>query len=767
MWKQCSPETFGLLLDDQRVAQTIADVRNGNAERKGDLPAFIFSGWLNEDLYNKYVEECKLRGEKPRGSRCEEFLQPTGLFMMDFDRTEGNANDLYAKFLDAMRTNGIETKGFLAMAHRTAKGHGLRLVLKGRPGSTIEADQKWISELMGEPIDEVCKDFSRLSFCPSRDDTYFINPDLLFGEPFSGIYDSKLAKGEQTERNQAGLNSRGAADLHGEAVIENGELKIKPADEVTSQLKERIAALDAKLVVNALEEQLGGAPKHGSRNNFIFAMACHLIHLYGKEPAIIGALVPTYGERIDRWRSSIESACRTAKADTIPDVLKRAIDVAETRQKLAGEAPAEEMVNEEPKMPKKLPPLIALLTSKVPMLYKPAVAMSVFPALGAHLGGVTFRYIDNVPREPTFMSVLMAKMSSGKSCINQPIKYVLADIEERDADSRQREQEWKMKLSTKGANKEKPQRPDDLCIQVLVPDMTNAAFVQRLQDAGGKFLYTLMDEIELLDQLKTSARGQQVSQIIRLAFDCGEYGQERVGAQSVTAKVRVKWNWNASTTIQKGKDYFRKALTDGTLSRLSFSTIRAERGADLPRIGTYNDEFAEALRPFIDHLNSAKGEVVSIEATKLAERLMKECQRLASLSYDETYEVLSYRALVIAYLRAMTLYVAHGCQWSDEIAQFTRWSLKYDLWCKLTFFGKALDADIVKEEEVNRRPGPRSLLEVLPDTFTVTDLKNLRFAQGMKPTSKDCLHMLDNWLHRKYICRGDNDGEFKKLKVEN
>ncbi|MBO7554027.1 MAG: hypothetical protein J6T82_08365 [Bacteroidaceae bacterium] len=755
MWKQCSPETFGLLLDDQRVAQTIADVRNGNAERKGDLPAFIFGGWLNEKLYNKYVEECKQRGEKPRGSRCEEFLQPTGLFMMDFDRTEGNANELYAKFLSAMRTNGVETKGFLAFAHRTAKGHGLRLVLKGRSGSTIEADQKWISELMGEAIDEVCKDFSRLSFCPCRDDTYFIDPDLLFGEPFSGIYQKCKDENMQKCKDQ---NTEKCKD----AKMQEGKV-VQP----DSQFKERFTCLNKALVVKALEEQLGGAPKHGSRNNFIFAMACHLTHLYGKDPATIGALVPTYGERIDRWRSSIESACRTAKLDAIPDVLKRAVEVAETRQKLEDETPAEGIVNEEPQMPKKLPPLIALLTSKVPLLYKPAVAMSVFPALGAHLGGVTFRYIDNVPREATFMSVLMAKMSSGKSCINQPIKYVLADIEERDADNRHREQEWKMKLSTKGANKEKPQRPDDLCIQVLVPDMTNAAFVQRLQDAGGKFLYTLMDEIELLDQLKTSARGQQVSQIIRLAFDCGEYGQERVGAQSVTAKVRVKWNWNASTTIQKGKDYFHKALTDGTLSRLSFSTIRAERGADLPRIGTYDDDFAAELRPFIDYLNKAKGEVVSMEATKLAEHLMKECQRLASLSYDETYEVLSYRALVIAYLRAMTLYVAHGCQWSDEIAQFTRWSLKYDLWCKLTFFGKALDADIVKEEEVNRRPGPRSLLEVLPDTFTVTDLKNLRFAQGMKPTPKDCLHMLDNWLHRKYICRGDNDGEFKKLKMEN
>ena len=340
-----------------------------------------------------------------------------------------------------------------------------------------------------------------------------------------------------------------------------------------------------------------------------------------------------------------------------------------------------------------------------------------------------------------------------------PIEYIMADIIERDKVNRQREQEWKDKLATKGANKDKPQRPEDLCIQVLVSDMTNAAFVQRLKDANGKFLYTKMDEIELLDQLKTTARGQQVSQIIRLAFDCGEYGQERVGSQSVNAHVKVKWNWNASTTILKGQDYFRKGLMDGTLSRLNFCTIKAKRGAELPVFGTYDEHFAEVLKPYIDHLNEARGEVECPEARALIVKMMEETKDLVAMNEDASYEIMSYRALVIAFLKAMVLYIAHGYEWSKEIEDFVRWSYKYDMWCKMSFFGEKMLLDLRREDFV-RKSGPRNMLEMLPDEFTESDVVDVRLSVGKDGKAKQ---MIANWLFRRLICLNKKGG-FRKVK---
>jgi len=372
---------------------------------------------------------------------------------------------------------------------------------------------------------------------------------------------------------------------------------------------------------------------------------------------------------------------------------------------------------------------------------------------------VKFRYVDNVEHEATFMCVLLAKMSSGKSAVNKPIEYILADIVERDMLNRQREQEWKNSLNTKGANKEKPKRPDDLCIQVLVSDMTNAAFVQRLADAQEKFLYTQMDELELLDQLKTSSRGNQVSQLIRLAFDQGLYGQERVGSQSVTARVRVKWNWNASSTIQKGKWYFRGALTDGTLSRLNFCTMEPTKAGEIPVYGTYDETFADELRPYIERLNAATGRVECAEAEALARRLLEENAERSLLTDDEAYEMLSFRANVIAYLKAMTLYIAQG-EWTPEIAEFVRWSEEYDLWCKMHFFGEQLRTEMNRENLIVS-PGPRNMLELLPTRFTREDVVAIRRAQGK---SENPTLMLSNWKKRGYIELDETTDEYIKIK---
>lgn len=734
-WKPCTQEKFYEILQSAPVKRTIHEVRSGNKDRKNKLPAFIFCGMLDEEAYNRYLETLP-EGEKPKGSRSEQFLLPTGLFMMDFDRNEGSAYQLYEKFLATMRDHHIETTGFLCLAHRSPRGFGLRLVLRRRPGSTIEADQRWISELMQEPIDEVCKDLSRLSYAVTTDDLFYVDNEMLFS-------DSSFEPLPQDDtKDEVPLNEKNV-DIQDEA-------SVFPTD---------YDGIPYITLVKALEEQLGGIPVHGARNNFIFAMACHLRYVCNDNPEWVAHVLPTYGEETGKWKRTIESACKRSQSRYVPSILERAIKIARYRTQMDNTIGITGIHSETPPpMPTDLPPLIELLTSKVPALMKPAVSHAVFPALGAHLGGVKFRYIDNVEHEATFMCCLLAKMSSGKSAVNKPIEYIMADIVERDAENRRREQAWKDTTNQKGANKEKPKRPTDLCIQVLVSDMTNAAFVQRLNDANGKFLYTSMDEVELLDQLKTTARSNQVSQIIRLAFDCGMYGQERVGTSSVTARVRVKWNWNASSTIQKGQYYFRNGLADGTLSRINFCTIATEKGSEIPVYGTYGTDFAEALKPYIDHLNDATGVIECPEAEELARRLLHENAEFANLSDDEVYETLSYRANVIAYLKAMTLYVANGCVWDKRFEDFVRWSEVYDLWCKMRFFGEKMEVEMEKENYVRTR-GPKNMLEMLPDTFTREEVSAIRRAQG-KSENPTC--MLAVWVKRGYIHATDKADEYSK-----
>ncbi|MBP5731651.1 MAG: hypothetical protein J6W50_02970 [Bacteroidaceae bacterium] len=668
-------------------------------------------------------EDGSLRGSKR--------LADTVGMDIDLERLEGETDVQYQARLEQIPQRVLALKDELGLrALERSATKGFHMVFGRRPELSQEQNLRWASQRIGVPFDENAKDITRVFFTTtdSTDDLLYLDPQ---------IFEVKEMTVSQADESTAQPDEPPLSTLH-------------------SPLKE----LDPKLVVKALEEQLGGAPRHGARNNFIFAMACHLAHLYGPNPATIAYLVPTYGERMERWRSTIESACRTPKSDKTPEVLLRAIEVAEAR---AASQPSS-MTRDNyqatmPQWPKRVPPLIALLTSKVPHLYKPAVACSAFPALGAHLGDVRFCYIDNVEHAPTFMNTLLARLSIGKSCINKPVEFILADIIERDEENRRREQEWKNALNSKGANKEKPQRPDDLCIQVLVPDMTNAAFVQRLKDAGGKFLYSQMDELDLLDQLKTSTRGKQVSQIIRLAFDCGDYGQERVGSQSVTARVKVKWNWNASSTIAKGQKYFANSLADGTLSRLSFCTILQDEEGAMPIIGTYDQAFADALRPYIEALNSTHGLVECEEAKKLLRTLVKETAQLSVLGDDEAYRILSYRALVIAYLKAMTLYVAHGCRWSREIATFTRWSLEYDLWCKMRFFGQQMQQQLDMENSVRSR-GPRNMLELLPTRFSIEQVQAVRREQGKQA---DCRQMINNWTYRRYIRYDSESGMYEKV----
>ena len=424
-----------------------------------------------------------------------------------------------------------------------------------------------------------------------------------------------------------------------------------------------------------------------------------------------------------------------------------------------------------PEMPKKLPKLVELLISRTPELYKPAVAHAIFPPLATHLWKTRFRYIDNVEHEARLMTLLLAGTGAGKSSVNRPIDFIMEDIRLRDAENLKREKAWKDEMLRKGANKDKRKRPENLIIQEIDADMTNPAFVMRTAEAQEHFLYTSLNELDQFDALKGS--GSQQFRIMCLAADPGnKYGQTRVGTMSVTERVTIRFNWNASTTIQKGQRYFSKVLTDGPISRINFCTIpEREIGEDMPVYGTYDESYREALRPYIENLNKVTGLIECKEAFQLALKLKDENAEFARLSQDRTFENLSFRANVIAYLKACVLYVANGCKWEPEIDEFIRWSEQYDLYCKMRFFGDMIAKENYTAQKSSKR-GPQNLLQILPDSFTAAQLLAIRLEHGLDAKGTDM--MIRQWLHRNYIRRAyqytgkrdscDSCDSFEKLK---
>ena len=431
----------------------------------------------------------------------------------------------------------------------------------------------------------------------------------------------------------------------------------------------------------------------------------------------------------------------------------------------------EEDYPDPPEMPKKLPKLVALLISKTPEIYKPAVAHAIFPPLATHLWKTRFRYIDNVEHEARLMTLLLAGTGAGKSSVNRPIDFIMEDIRQRDAENLKREKAWKDEMLRKGANKDKRKRPENLIIQEIDADMTNPAFVMRTAEAQEHFLYTSLNELDQFDALKGT--GSQQFRIMCLAADPGnKYGQTRVGTMSVTERVTIRFNWNASTTIQKGQRYFSKVLTDGPISRINFCTIpEREIGEDMPVYGTYDESYREALRPYIENLNKVTGLIECKEAFQLALKLKDENAEFARLSQDRTFENLSFRANVIAYLKACVLYVANGCKWEPEIDEFIRWSEQYDLYCKMRFFGDMIAKENYTAQRSSKR-GPQNLLQILPDSFTAAQLLAIRLEHGLDAKGTDM--MIRQWLHRNYIRRAyqytgkrdscDSCDSFEKLK---
>ena len=512
----------------------------------------------------------------------------------------------------------------------------------------------------------------------------------------------------------------------------------------------------------------GGEPVEGERNDKLFRLAVQLRCITDSNEAQLLEILPRYGLGEEEMKSIIHSACvakYNGMSKQMESIVNGLCQTSETETAdavgtgsyyIASPAP--------PPMPpmNKCPALIRHLLSNTPDIYRAAVAHAVFPPLGAHLWKTYFPYINNKLHEATFMNVLIAPTAAGKSCIDDPVNYIMADIRADDAENLRREKEWKTETVSKGANKEKRKRPEGLVIQEIDADMTNAAFVQRLSDADGKFLYTKMNEIEQFDALKTSVRSKTQFQIMCLAFDPGNvYGQVRVGLNSVCERVCVRFNWNACTTVRKGQNYFRSVATDGPLSRINFCTIpEMPIGSPMPVYGTYDAAFAEKLRPYIERLKAVRGVVECRQARQLAKKLVQENADFARLSQSRVFENLSFRATVIAYLKACTLYVANGMKWDKTIEDFVRWSLRYDLWCKMKYFGQIIeDAETVCITG-KHRPGPQNLLDFLPDVFTYDQAGEMR--RHRQVTTGSLAVMLNNWKNRGFIEPLDADVPVEK-----
>ena len=514
-------------------------------------------------------------------------------------------------------------------------------------------------------------------------------------------------------------------------------------------------------IVKALVDLMGGAPAHGNRNNFIYREACLLRYICNSEAAWIKQVIEIFGEDEVKAFASVESACKVAQSSEMPQLVKQAVDLAR-KNYLAKQATEKAGIYADvpPQMPARLPKLIKLLTSKVPADFKPAVAMAVFPPLAAHLKGVTFRYIDNQVHEAAMMNLLVAPMSSGKSAVNGPIDCIIDDLVQMDKVNRQKEQEWKDEVNTMGDNKKKPVRPEDICIRIVSPDLTRAAYIQRLDDvqkAGGAYLYCKMDEVDMLRKFNDP------SQLIRLCWDNSEDGQERVGTKSVTARVKTRFNWNASSTIAVTQKFFSvREVADGAVSRLSLATIIRPDFAPYPVVGEYDALFKSELAPYIHHLNAASGFKECRKARQLIERLGSEIMEMAQLAYNKPYAEFAKRGLANGFRRAMVLYLANGEKWEKPIEEFIEWSVKYDLWCKMRFFGnqmqEAIDAD---NRAVCHSSGVSNLLLFVHDTFDKAEIQNVCMVHG---TKTKLAILLCNWKKRGFIVKNDDDTFSKTAK---
>ena len=563
-----------------------------------------------------------------------------------------------------------------------------------------------------------------------------------------------------SSQNSSSQSSSSSAPTVDFQPIESEEEKARRAANA-AQYEQTYDGVPYEEITKALVDLMGGAPAHGNRNNFIYREACLLRYICNSEAAWIKQVIEIFGEDEAKAFASVESACKVAQSSEMPQLVKQAVELAR-KNYLAKQATEKAGIYADvpPQMPARLPKLIKLLTSKVPADFKPAVAMAVFPPLAAHLKGVNFRYIDNQVHEAAMMNLLVAPMSSGKSAVNGPIDSIIEDLVQMDKVNRQKEQDWKDEVNTMGDNKKKPVRPEDICIRIVSPDLTRAAYIQRLDDvqkAGGAYLYCKMDEVDMLRKFNDP------SQLIRLCWDNSEDGQERVGTKSVTARVKTRFNWNASSTIAVTQKFFSvREVADGAVSRLSLATIIRPDFAPYPVVGEYDALFKSELAPYIRHLNAASGFKECRKARQLIERLGSEIMEMAQLAYNKPYAEFAKRGLANGFRRAMVLYLANGEKWEKPIEEFIEWSVKYDLWCKMRFFGnqmqEAIDAD---NRAVCHSSGVSNLLLFVHDTFDKAEIQNVCMVHG---TKTKLAILLCNWKKRGFIVKNDDDTFSKTAK---
>ena len=751
-------EELMALRNSKENLEHLAKARAGDQKEKGKLLQLA---------YNLGYAEGKLAGCESQGS----------FFFHDVDcYDQAKSAEIRDLILSKKDEIGL-------MMLEKSPGGGWHLVCRREPGTTILENQVKVAVALRLEMDTNAKNLNRVVFSTSgsEEDLPYLD-DELFDEPMTAeecLEEFKRLK----EREKRGLESvpksAKKANKHycpweGSATaLQCYSQNNKSSLSVGYDPEARYNGILFTDIIQKYWDMFndGKKPSEGDRNALTFELALTLRGICGYSMEKMLSVIPNYWNKEgdteevrlaneEEWRSTIENALKEPRKG-IAYRLKQTLAALKTNStvKACGGT-----MTAPPPMPKKLPPLIKLLTSNVPPLYKPAVASAVFPALGAHLHGVKFRYWDNVEHEATFMNILIGGQSIGKGSIGKPIDYIMEDIRLRDIPNRQREAEWKQRNPSNKTKKDP--RPADICIQMLIDNLTDAVFNQRVVDVnynGERYIYTRVDEIEALKKVTSKNSADEVGLLIRKAFDNALSGQERVGADSVSGIAPLRWNFNASTTPPNARKFFYKMVNDGTVSRLDISTIIREKGDDSdPILGIYDHNFAEQLKPYIERLESANGLIECPQAKHLALELKQQNSDIANLYESEAYRVFSYRANVIAWLKGMVLYVAHGYSWSKEIREFVIWSEQYNLWCKMLYFGQQLEKELREEVEIQRQAGPQDLLKLLPDEFSKDEYRQMRSSLGRIGDGDSTLR---TWATRHYIAYDEVSGHYCKTEL--
>ena len=730
------------------MADLVAAIRGGNDELKKQLPF---------RCAHYYQFQNNRRSQK--NAVAESFL-----FQTTIDVDDKEYVDKAIEKARELNCSDTIWKGALLHLEYSARKK-LHIDIRMPVGMTIEETQRAYCEALGVPYDESCITPERMLFITDKESEIYRSPHWYEVLPQEELKKRRQAyldrgltidgRGGKVNSLQLTVNSNAAHAAH---LSPAGVLQ----DAVAMATGKNLAAFDLFRNAAGLKDVDINTP--GSRHSSLLAiMSAGASRVMPEDElkAVVAQKMPAFSQERDcqqlihdfyaKYGDSskpMSQAVIRINAQAEKSSQKDAVSLKTESSEGGTDINAEDDRLAPPPMPEHLPKLVELLLSKTPDVYEPAVAHAIFPPLATHLCKTTFKYIDNVEHEATLMCCLLAGTGAGKNCVQMPINMIMEDIRQRDRENLNREKEWKDEVTRKGANKDKRKRPENLIIQEIDADMTNPAFVMRTAEAQEHFLYTTLNEIDQFDALK--GQGNQQFKIMCLAFDPGNsYGQTRVGTSSITERITIRFNWNASTTVQLGQRYFSKVLTDGPISRINFCTIpEREIGAEMPVYGEYDDAFREALRPYIENLCKASGRIDCAEAFALAEKLKDENADFSRMSQNRVFENLSFRGNVIAFLKACVLYVANGCKWEPEIEEFIRWSESYDLWCKMIFFGAGIAKANETGEKSNKR-GPANLLQQLPDNFTYTQAEMVRLQNdfGKKGTAM----MLRNWVNRHYI----------------